>query len=91
MGIQDAAPLYVGNLLGIRALLVLFRIIVRAVIRESTSTESGLLQKQRHKSFYTKWGAISYSWAQTKAGDFFQYLLQAISYHIFDSGTHLQN
>lgn len=46
VGIQHAASLHVGNLLGIRALLVLFRIIVRAVIRESTSTESGLLQKQ---------------------------------------------
>lgn len=45
VGVQDAASLHVGNLLGIRALLVLFRINVRAVI-ESTSTESGLLQKQ---------------------------------------------
>lgn len=90
VGIQHAASLHVGNLLGIRALLVLFRIVVRAVIRESTSTESGLLQN-RHRSFYTKRGAINYSWVQTKAGDFFQYLLQAISDHIFDSGAHLQN
>lgn len=46
MGVQDAASLHAGNLLDIKALLVLFRIIVRAVIRESASTESGLLQKQ---------------------------------------------
>lgn len=46
MSVQDAASLRAGNLLGIRALLGLFRIIVRAVMRESTSTESGLLQKQ---------------------------------------------
>lgn len=46
VGMQDAASFHVGNLLGIRTLLVLFRVIVRAVIRESTSTESGLLQNQ---------------------------------------------
>lgn len=46
VGIQDAASLHVGNLHVIRALLVLFRITVRAVIREGTSTESGLLRKQ---------------------------------------------
>lgn len=46
VGTGHAASLHVGHLLGIRALLVLFRIIVRAVIRVNTSTESGLLQKQ---------------------------------------------
>lgn len=56
VGLQDAASLYVGNLLGIRFFLVLFRMTVRAVIREDASSESGLLTKQMHGSFYTKRG-----------------------------------
>lgn len=58
VGLQDAASLYVGNLLGVRFLgfLVLFRVTVRSVIRKDASTESGLLPKQMHGSFYTKQG-----------------------------------
>lgn len=56
VGVQNAASLHVGNLLGVRALLVLFRIIVRAVMRESTSTNQDCY-KNRHRSFYTKWGS----------------------------------
>lgn len=52
VGIQDAASLHGGNLLGIRAPLVLFRIAVRAVIRGGTNTESGLLQKQAQILFH---------------------------------------
>lgn len=60
VGVQDAASLHVGNLLGIRALLVLFRINVRAVMKVLAQNQDWY--KNRHRSFYTKWGAISYCW-----------------------------
>lgn len=53
VGLQDAVSLYAGNLLDVR---VFFKLIMRAMIREDTSTESGLLLKQMHASFYTKRG-----------------------------------
>lgn len=39
-----------------KVFLVLFRMTVRAVIREDASTESGLPPNQMHGSFYTKGG-----------------------------------
>lgn len=55
VGLHDAASLHVGNLFGLRGFfLVLFRMTVRAVIREDASIESGLLPKQMHRIFYTK-------------------------------------
>lgn len=60
VGVQDAASLHAGNLLGIRALLVLFRIIVRAVMKVVAQNQD--CYKNRHRSFYAKGGAISYCW-----------------------------
>lgn len=53
VGLQDVASLYVGYLPDVRLFL---KLIMRAVIREDASTESGLLIKQMHGSFYTKRG-----------------------------------
>lgn len=56
--------------------LVLFRMTVRAVIREDASTESGSLPKQMHGSFY-KGGQGESAIAVYRLGQgiFFQYLL----------------
>lgn len=71
VGIQGAASLHAGNLLGIRALLVLIRIIVRAVIRESTSTESGLLQKTDTDPFTLNGGQSAIAGYRLRQGIFF--------------------
>lgn len=55
VGLQDAASL-LAIYLGCKGFLVLSRMTVRAVTREDASTESGVLPKQRHGSFYTQQG-----------------------------------
>lgn len=81
-GLHNAASLHVGNLLGL--FLVLFRMTVRALIREDASTESGLLPDRCTESF-TKGRRVGGNQSATAVcglgqGIFFfsQYLLQAI-------------
>lgn len=71
VGVQYAASLRVGNLFGIKTLLVLFRITVRAVIRESASTESGLLQKQMQIPFTLNGGQSAIVGHRLRQGIFF--------------------
>lgn len=65
------------------------------MIREDGSTKSGLLSKQIDP-FTQSWGKGGQGQStiavyRLRAGDIFQYLLQAISDHVSGSRIHLQN